>query len=129
MKINDLIQFFVSMKINPWKLISILELGLIAFLLKKIYGKKKNEEYYIDKQTRDSKQEEIDLENVIGSMFNAPTLYDKLKRKIHPDRFPNDLEKNRIASDLATQLNQHKNDLKKLNEIKTIAIEKLGLEF
>lgn len=129
MKKIDLLQYITSCNINPWKLTSIIELGIIAYLIKKILNKKKTEEFYVDKQVLDSKREELDMDNVIESMFNAPILYDKLKKKIHPDRFPNDLEKNRIASDLATQLNQFKNDQKKLNEIKSIAIEKLGITF
>lgn len=129
MKKIDLLQYITSWNINPWKLTSIIELGVIVILIKKILNKKKTEEFYVDKQVLDSKREELDMDNVIESMFNAPILYDKLKKKIHPDRFPNDLEKNKIASDLATQLNQFKNDQKKLNEIKSIAIEKLGLTF
>lgn len=129
MKKIDLLQYITSLNINPWKLTSIIELGIIAYLIKKILNKKKTEEFYVDKQVLDSKREELDMDNVIESMFNAPILYDKLKKKIHPDRFPNDLEKNKIASDLATQLNQFKNDQKKLNEIKSIAIEKLGITF
>lgn len=90
---------------------------------------KKADEFFVDKQVLDSKHEKIDMNNVIESMFNAPILYDKLKKKIHPDLFPNDLVKKQIASELATQLNQFKNDYKKLNEIKIIAIEKLSLTF
>lgn len=129
MKKFDLLQYIMSWNINPWKFTSIIELGIIAFLIKKIRNKKKSEDFYVGKQVLDSKREELDMDNVIESMFNAPILYDKLKKKIHPDRFPNDIEKNKIASELATQLNQFKNDQKKLNEIKSIAIEKLGLTF
>ncbi len=129
MKKIDILQYISSWNIDPWKISTIIELGIIAILIHKILSKKKADEFYVDKQVLDSKHEEIDMDNVIKSMFNAPILYDKLKKKIHPDRFPNDLEKNKIASELATQLNQFKNDQKKLNEIKAIAIEKLDLTF
>jgi hypothetical protein len=125
----DILKYISSFNINPWKISTLVELGIIAVLIKKIFKKKKTEEFYVSKQVLDSKHEKIDMDNVIESMFNAPILYDKLKKKIHPDRFPNDLEKNQIASELATQLNQFKNDQKKLNEIKAVAIEKLDLTF
>ncbi len=129
MKKIDVLQYLSTWNINPWKISTLVELGIIALLIKRIFSKKKTDEFYVNKNVLDSKHEEIDMYNVIDSMFNAPILYDKLKKKIHPDRFPNDIEKNKIASELATQLNQHKNDLKKLNEIKSIATEKLGLTF
>lgn len=125
----DILKYISSFNINPLKISTLVELGIIAVLIKKIFKKKKTEEFYVSKHVLDSKHEEIDMDNVIESMFNAPILYDKLKKKIHPDRFPNDLEKIQIASELATQLNQFKNDQKKLNEIKAVAIEKLDLTF
>jgi inorganic pyrophosphatase/exopolyphosphatase len=44
-------------------------------------------------------------------------------------KFPNDEEKIAIANELTTQLNENKNNIAKMNETQTIAIEKLGITF
>ena len=95
----------------------------------KLLRKAKNDDFYVDSKVTDFKNVEVDLNNVFNSMFNSKNLYDTLKRKIHPDKFPNNDDHFKIATELASQLNEHKNDFEKLKEIKSIAEEKLGLTF
>ena len=53
----------------------------------------------------------------------AKELYDKLRRKIHPDRFPSDQEKRDAASTLASELGDKKIHLERLKEIEKKAKE------
>lgn len=129
MQLIEVIQKSPQLNVIYWILISICEFLIICFLLIKILRKSKKDDFYVDSNVTEFKNAEVDLNNVFNSMFNSKNLYDILKRKIHPDKFPNDVDQFNIASELATLLNEHKNNFAKLNEIKSIAEEKLGLTF
>ena len=120
--------------IKIWQIASTIELIIILILiftiirlLKKLKRNQKPEQFDTT-IIKESKETAVDMDNVINSMFNSKMLYDMLKKKIHPDRFPDDAEK-AIATDLATQLNEQHTNYEKLKEIKAIAEEKLGLKF
>lgn len=116
---------------NPWILVSIAELLMIVLLAILLFKKKqkKPDEFYVGESIKGYKDAEVDFSNMFNSMFNASTLHDTLKRKIHPDRFPNDPEKITIANELTTQLNENKNNIAKMKEIQAMASEKLGITF
>lgn len=120
--------------IKLWQIAVAVEFVIILILIITVYKlfkklKSKDQPEQFDTTIiRESKEKAVDMDNVINSMFNSKMLYDTLKKKIHPDRFPNDAEK-AIASDLATQLHEQKSNYEKLKEIKSIAEEKLGLTF
>jgi Sec-independent protein translocase protein TatA len=117
--------------INNWMYISIAELLVIVvlgiLLLKK--KKKKPDDFFVGRSVKDYKDAEVDFGNMFNSMFNASTLHDSLKKKIHPDRFPNDPEKIAIANELTAQLNESQNNIAKMKEIQSVAKEKLGITF
>jgi hypothetical protein len=117
--------------LNPWMLVSIAELLMIVILIILLFKKKqkKPDDFYVGEDIKGYKDAEVDLGNMFNSMFNATTLHDALKKKIHPDRFPNDDEKIKIANELTTQLNENKNNIAKMKEIQAIAAEKLGITF
>jgi len=69
----------------------------------------------------------IDFANTMMSAFHAQALYDQLKVKCHPDRFPQDGEKNAIALELFQQIAKNKNNYNKLLELKVLAEEKLNI--
>lgn len=117
--------------IDKWMIISIIELGIILTLSYLLFKKKQKRpnDFYVGKSVKEYKDTEVDLGNMFNSMFNATTLHDTLKRKIHPDRFPNDEEKIKIANELTTQLNENKNNIAKMKEIQAMATEKLGIIF
>ena len=76
-----------------------------------------------------TKKEEGEPEESWGSFFKtfneqdeAESLYDKLRRKIHPDRFPNNNVKRDLATKLASELGDNKIHLDRLNEIEQEAI-------
>lgn len=117
--------------INKWFYVSIAECIIILILLLLLFKKKKRktEDIGIDEGVKSYKDTEIDLPNMFNSMFNASKLHDNLKKKIHPDRFPNDPDKIAIANELTAQLNESQNNIAKMKEIQTLATEKLGIKF
>lgn len=116
-----------SNDINWWMWVSILELGVITYLiLRKRYEVKNSKKL---KFKRDSLEKEIDFDNIIDSSFNSDKLYDELKVKCHPDRFPNNPELNKISDNLFQRISKNKNNSKMLLELKKEAIEKLNINF
>ena len=110
-----------------WMWIAIAEFGVIAFLILKQKFKPKDS---ARQRFRDeSLNQDIDFNNIINSSFNSTQLYDKLKVKCHPDRFPIDKEKNSIAENLFQQITKNQNNVKRLLELKEEAIQKLNINF
>ena len=72
-------------------------------------------------------QGNVDFSNVINSAFNSKQLYDKLKVKCHPDRFPLDDEKNAIANDIFQRIKQNEHNVEELKKLKEEAIKKLDI--
>jgi hypothetical protein len=103
--------------------------GIIFFILIVIIGlyifqlyQKMTTIYQIDKKIIEDNNENNN--ESWGSVFNsineqpeAKNKYDELKTKCHPDRFPKDNKKNRIATKLFAELSEHKLDLTKLKEL------------
>ena len=117
--------------IKIWQIAATIELIIILILIymiirlfKKLKRNKKPEQFDTT-IIKGSKETAVDMDNVINSMFQSKELFNTLKKKIHPDRFPNDIEKSTIATELATQLNEQHTNYEKLKEIKAIAEEKL----
>lgn len=117
--------------IDKWMIVSFVELLVIFILLFFLFRKKKKKpnDFYVGEGVEDFKDVNIDFGNMFNSMFNAGKLHSTLKRKIHPDLFPNDEEKIKIANELTARLNQSQNDIAKMREIQAIAVEKLGIKF
>lgn len=70
----------------------------------------------------------IDYNNIIASSFGAEALYKELIKKCHPDRFAPDKERVAIANDISTRIGKNQHDLKKLNELKEEAVNKLNIK-
>ena len=111
--------------VNYWMWIAILEL-VIIFLL--IFFRKKPDSKK-EQFKREAKQGDIDFGNIINSSFHVKPLYDELKVKCHPDRFPNDIEKNKIALTIFQEISKNKTNYKKLIELKELAKQKLNINF
>lgn len=112
---------------NFWIWIAITEFLVIIFLLFK--RKTKVNETVNSKFKKDSLKSEIDFHNIIDSSFNSMKLYDELKVKCHPDRFPTDNEMNKIADSLFQEINKNKTNTKRLLELKEEAKQKLNINF
>ena len=117
----------ISEPTNWWMWLAIIELGIVAFLIIKITLKPKNTAKQRFKT--ESLKQDIDFNNIINSSFNATKLYDELKVKCHPDRFPTDKEKNIIADSLFQEISKNKTNVKRLIELKEEAIQKLNINF
>jgi len=114
-------------QINWWMWLALAELGIIAFLIIKEQLKPKDTAKQRFKE--ESLKQEIDFSNIINSSFNSIQLYDELKVKCHPDRFPTDMEKNSIAENIFQEISKNKNNVKRLLELKEEAIQKLNINF
>lgn len=57
-----------------------------------------------------------EMDNVVNSMFLCQPLYDKLKKKCHPDRFET-TDKRDLAEELFQQLQENRYNLKGLQEL------------
>jgi hypothetical protein len=110
---------------NWWMWLSIIEFGIIAFLILKEQLKPKDTAKQRFKN--ESLQQDIDFGNIINSSFNSIQLYNELKTKCHPDRFPQDKEKNTIANNIFKEISKNKNNVRRLLEIKDEAIQKLNI--
>ena len=84
---------------NWWMWIALVELGIIAyFIVKEKFKSKVSAKQQFKSE---SLKQDIDFNNIINSSFNSVKLYDELKVKCHPDRFPTDKEKNLIAESMS----------------------------
>lgn len=112
---------------NWWMWLAIAEFGIIAFLILKEQLKPKDTAKQRFKN--ESLKQDIDFGNIINSSFNSIQLYDELKVKCHPDRFPTDKEKNTIAENIFQEISKNKNNVKRLLELKEEATQKLNINF
>jgi hypothetical protein len=113
--------------INLWMWLSIIEFAFIIFLL--LRSKSKRVETAKVKFKNESLKENIDFDNIINSSFNSTQLYDELKVKCHPDRFPNDEGKNTIAQLIFQEITKNKTNIKRILELKEEAKQKLNINF
>ena len=67
------------------------------------------------------------MDNVVNSMFLCQPLYDKLKKKCHPDRFL-DKEKNIIATGIFAKIVENKYNYQELLSVKKEAESKLNIK-
>lgn len=112
---------------NWWMWLAIVELGIIGYLILK--EKLKSKVTAKQQFKSESLKQDIDFNNIINSSFNSIKLYDELKVKCHPDRFPTDREKNIIAENLFQEISKNKTNVKRLLELKEEAIQKLNINF
>ena len=111
--------------INWWMLIAAVEFLLIIALL--FFRKEKNsdrEKIYKEEALRGI----VDFKNIVDSSFNAAKLYGEMIRKCHPDRFIGDERKVEVANRLSAEISDNKNNIKRLEELRIEAREKLEID-
>lgn len=116
--------------INLWFWISIAEFILLLILCIQCLNRSqtnKEQKNEWQKFRKESLKDNVDFDNIINSSFHAAELYDRLKVICHPDRFPLDMDKNRIAENLFQEIEKNKNNINRLKELQQEASDKLGI--
>lgn len=115
----------ISSYSNWWMWVAVVEFVIILVILvsKRVKPKDVSKKKFKD----ESLSHEIDFNNIINSSFNSSKLYDELKTKCHPDRFPTENEKNIIAENIFQEITKNKNNIKRLLELKEEAKNKLNI--
>ena len=116
--------------INLWFWISIAEFILLLILCIQCLNRSqtnKEQKNEWQKFRKESLKDNVDFDNIINSSFHAAELYDRLKVICHPDRFPLDKDKNRIAENLFQEIEKNKNNISRLKELQQEASNRLGV--
>ena len=74
--------------------------------------------YFIHRKKKKDK-DNVDMSNVINSMFNCTSIYDRLKVKCHPDKFLDETMKEK-AEKLFQELQKNRHNYNKLLELEQI---------
>lgn len=112
---------------NLWMWVAIVEfLIIIGLILANRFKRKPNAKQQFKNE---SLAQEVDFNNIINSSFHSNELYDILKVKCHPDRFPTDPELNELAEKLFQEITKSKTNVKRLQELKVEAQQKLNIKF
>ena len=75
------------------------------------------------------KKGEVDFDAVINSAFHSQEMYDRLKKKCHPDRFATQPELLGKATEIFALITKHKYDYAMLCELKEKAERELNVKF
>lgn len=110
--------------------IALIELIVIFFLLYKLKSKKKinNLTDLETKNIKDSKNNSIDMDNLMNSIHNSRTLYKELIKKCHPDRFINN-SKQKNAEEIFQEITKNERNYEKLSSLKLRAENELNIRF
>jgi hypothetical protein len=109
---------------STWLLISIGVTLVVFALLALIYMSQRRKQGQVRVA---SENKEVDMSNVINSMFMAKALYDKLARAVHPDRFPDGDERTEIANQLFQLISKNKSNYEELKRLKETAEKELNI--
>lgn len=112
---------------NGWAYVALAEfIVLLIIVLINIKPKTKSINSQIKKKAL---SDSVDFGNIVNSAFHSTELYDRLKIKCHPDRFPNDPQKSALALELFQLISKNRNNLKELETIKKRAEKELEITF
>jgi hypothetical protein len=112
---------------NIWFWIAIGEFAIILGFL--FYSRLKRKRNAKQSFKDESIAQDVDFDNIINSSFHSNELYNILKVKCHPDKFPTDSELNAIANKLFQEITKNKTNIKKLEDLKIEAQKKLSINF
>lgn len=92
-----------------------------------LFNKKKqeNEKEILIKKIKEEKLDMGSLFSSINNRSKMDNLYKELCKLTHPDLYENDAEKQKIANEIFTQIQNSRNDYDRLVELKDIITEKL----
>ena len=99
----------------------VIGLCLLCFVLGLVLGKRMGSRSATSDEViarkKEVKKEKVDFDNVIGSAFDGRDFAKKLKIKCHPDRFPEDETKRKLAESLHQEVEENSRNLKELKEL------------
>lgn len=113
-----------------WFCTSILEFGLIIFLLFKIRRiSRSNElsEISVEK-IKEARMQKIDMDNLIYSIAGSKELYKELSKKCHPDKFFN-LPNHKLAEEIFQEISKNRRNYDALLHLKKRAETELNVNF
>lgn len=116
----------ISIIHSIWFWIALPELLILFFLIYTLKSKNKVIDLN-DLETRhlkNSKNNKIDMNNLMDSMHNSRNWYKELSKKCHPDRFINN-PKQKIAEEIS----ENERNFEKLSLLKLRAINELNINF
>lgn len=113
-----------------WKYVSIVQIGVIAYLAYKLYSDKPKTHFNnVKRETvKEAASKEFDMENVVNSINKAKPLFKELSKKCHPDKFANS-EKHETALMIYQNITDNKRNYGKLLELRELAEEELDIKF
>lgn len=114
--------------VDVWMVVAIVEFAIIVVAILFAVRRAPRLDERLRAKKREARSGHVDFSNVLDSAFHSQELFDKLKVKCHPDRFPNDPEKNGIALELFQQISKNRNDVKALEALRKRAEEELGVK-
>lgn len=128
---NEIVPVVQSSMLNSvWFWISMTELLLILFLLYKLKSKTNNSQLsdFEKNNIKNSKKNEIDMDNLMNSIHGSKTLYKELTKKCHPDKFINN-PKQKNAEEIFQEITKSERNYEKLNSLKLRAENELNIKF
>jgi hypothetical protein len=116
-----------AVSINYWMWIAIAQFVVILYLLidKFFTGVTSDKRKF----KKEAVGEVVDFDNIIKSSFHAKQLFDELKVKCHPDKFPENPEENALADALFQEITRNKSNFRILTELKERAKTELNINF
>ena len=114
--------------VSIWLWIALAELTAIIALLVLLRHKTRAENRLRQRFKSNALQQEVNMNDVMGNIFQARQLYDQLKRQYHPDRFTNP-ELRIKAEALFQQITENKRNYACLQELKRQAEQELNIHF
>lgn len=80
--------------------------------------------FYFVRRKKKKYKATVDMSNVVNSMFNCTPIYDRLKIKCHPDRFLDEVMKEK-AEGLFQELQKNRHNYNKLLELEQVISNEL----
>lgn len=109
-----------------------LALGIILLISGCLFlrkRKKPTEEELAKKKLKEEyRHPTVQMDNLVNDIFNSKSLYETLARKCHPDKYPNDPQKQAIATRLMQEITKNKTNTKRLTELKKQAEKELDIK-
>jgi alcohol dehydrogenase YqhD (iron-dependent ADH family) len=113
---------------NYWMWIAVAEFLVIGYLTFKLVNKKKVKfEQAGGDILNEAKNSNVDMDNLMNSINKSRQLYKQLSAKCHPDRFPADEEKRKMADELFQDITKNQRNYNKLLELQEEAKQKLNI--